>query len=224
TDNRPGRIQVAEGGTLFLDEIGDLPMSLQPRLLRFLQDHEYERVGDPHTRTADVRVIAATHHDLARAVAAGKFREDLYYRLNVFSLSLPALRERADDIRPIAQALILRLARRYARPARGLSPEAERLLERHPWPGNLRELRSVIEHAVIVCDGELLQPEHLPFGTEVPAQQEHLRAGDPVSLDELERAHIEAVVALSPSLEAAARSLKIDSSTLYRKRKQYKSR
>ncbi|WP_051361800.1 sigma-54-dependent transcriptional regulator [Solimonas soli] len=221
TDNRPGRVQIAEGGTLFLDEIGDLPMSLQPRLLRFLQDREYERVGDPHTRTANVRVIAATNQDLSRMVAEGRFREDLYYRLNVVSLSLPPLRERREDIMAIAQTLIVELARRYDRPARLLSPAASAVLATHAWPGNLRELRNAIERAVIVCDSDTVRPEHLPFNGAAVAPQGGLRAGDPVSLEDLERAHIEAVVATSPSLEAAAKLLKIDSSTLYRKRKQY---
>jgi two-component system, NtrC family, response regulator AlgB len=223
TDNRPGRVQVAEGGTLFLDEIGDMPASLQPKLLRFLQDHEYERVGDPHTRTADVRVIAATNHDLQKMVDENKFREDLYYRLNVVTLALPALRDRREDILPIAESMLLRLARTYDRPARRFSREAIALMLTHGWPGNLRELHNAVERAVIVSDGETIRPDHLPFGRERPPPSYGLRAGDAVSLEELERAHIEAIVASAPSLEAAARLLKIDSSTLYRKRKQYES-
>jgi NtrC-family two-component system response regulator AlgB len=221
TDNRQGRVQVAEGGTLFLDEIGDLPMSLQPKLLRFLQDREYERVGDPHTRTANVRVVAATNQDLKSMVAQGRFREDLYYRLNVVSLTLPALRDRREDVLPIAENILLQLARRYDRPARRFGREASSLLSLHTWPGNLRELRNAVERAVIICEGEAIGPEHLPFGRLQPSPGQGLRAGDPVSLEDLERAHIEAVVASSPSLEAAAKLLKIDSSTLYRKRKQY---
>lgn len=221
TDNRQGRVQIAEGGTLFLDEIGDLPLALQPKLLRFLQDHEYERVGDPHTRTANVRLIAATNHDLAEMVAQGKFREDLYYRLNVVNLSLPPLRDRREDIVLLAESVLLKLARRYDRPARRFSREAEALMLTHSWPGNLRELHNAVERAVIISDGEAIRPEHLPFGRERPPPGYGLRAGDAVSLEELERAHIEAIVASSSSLEAAARLLKIDSSTLYRKRKQY---
>lgn len=221
TDNRQGRVQLAEGGTLFLDEIGDLPMALQPKLLRFLQDREYERVGDPHTRTANVRVIAATNQDLKKMVAEGRFREDLYYRLNVVTLELPALRERREDVLPIAEKILLQLAARYDRPARRFSKEAASLLSLHAWPGNLRELRNAVERAVIICDGITIGPEHLPFGRTAPSSGQGLRAGDPISLEELERAHIEAVVANTSSLEAAAKLLKIDSSTLYRKRKAY---
>jgi NtrC-family two-component system response regulator AlgB len=223
TDSRPGRIQVAEGGTLFLDEIGDLPLSLQPKLLRFLQDREYERVGDPHTRTANVRVIAATNQDLQQMVAEGRFREDLYYRLNVVGLSLPPLRERREDLLRLAENLALQLAHRYDRPARQFSKEASALLMSHSWPGNLRELRNAIERAVIVCDGDTIRPEHLPFASASPVSGGP-RAGDAISLEDLERAHIEAIVATAPSLEAAAKLLKIDSSTLYRKRRQYQMR
>jgi NtrC-family two-component system response regulator AlgB len=221
TDNRQGRVQIAEGGTLFLDEIGDLPMAMQPKLLRFLQDREYERVGDPNTRTANVRVIAATNQDLKRMVAEGKFREDLYYRLNVVSLTLPALRERREDVLAIAEQILLQLAVRYDRPARRFTREAASLLSLHPWPGNLRELRNAVERAVIICESDAITPEHLPFGRAAPSPGQALRAGDPVSLEELERAHIEAIVASTTSLEAAAKLLKIDSSTLYRKRKAF---
>jgi NtrC-family two-component system response regulator AlgB len=221
TDNRQGRVQIAEGGTLFLDEIGDLPMALQPKLLRFLQDREYERVGDPHTRTANVRVIAATNQDLKKMVSEGRFREDLYYRLNVVTLTLPPLRERREDVLPIAEKILLQLAARYDRPARRFSKEAASLLSLHTWPGNLRELHNAVERAVIIAEGDAIGPEHLPFGRVAPSAGQGLRAGDPVSLEELERAHIEAVVANSASLEAAAKLLKIDSSTLYRKRKAY---
>ncbi|MEC9364779.1 MAG: sigma-54-dependent transcriptional regulator [Sinimarinibacterium flocculans] len=221
TENRQGRVQVAEGGTLFLDEIGDMPAALQPKLLRFLQDREYERVGDPNTRTADVRVIAATNQDLAAMVREGRFREDLFYRLNVITLTLPALRDRRDDIVPIAETELAKLARRYDRPARRFAPAALTALTTHAWPGNLRELHNAVERAVIVSDGEVIGPEHLPFASSRPPPGMGLRAGDAVSLEELERAHIEAIIAASPSLEAAARMLGIDSSTLYRKRKQY---
>ncbi len=221
TDNRQGRVQIAEGGTLFLDEIGDLPAVLQPKLLRFLQDREYERVGDPNTRTANVRVIAATNRDLGEMVEQGKFREDLFYRLNVVTLTMPPLRERREDIQRIAEGMLAKLARRYDAPARHFSADAIGLLMTHSWPGNLRELHNAIERAVIVSRGEAIGPEHLPFTRERPPASLGMRAGDAVSLQDLERAHIEAVIASAPSLEAAARLLGIDSSTLYRKRKQY---
>jgi transcriptional regulator with PAS, ATPase and Fis domain len=143
-------VQVAEGGTLFLDEIGEFPLSLQPKFLRFLQDREYERVGDPRTRTADVRLIAATNRDLATAVIEGTFRNDLYYRLNVIALTVPALRERPEDILTIANKLLTSLVARYRRPARRFTDTARNALLAYSWPGNVRELANAIERAVIV--------------------------------------------------------------------------
>jgi NtrC-family two-component system response regulator AlgB len=221
TDNRQGRVQVADGGTLFLDEIGDMPGSLQPKLLRFIQDREYERVGDPHTRKADVRVIAATNHDLRAMVNDGRFREDLYYRLNVVTLTMPSLRERREDIARLATHLLEKFVRQYDRPARRFGDAATALLVAYDWPGNLRELRNVVERAVILCQGDAVGPEHLPFSNNARGLGGGLRVGDPVSLQELEQAHIQALLAISPTMEAAARTLGIDSSTLYRKRKQY---
>lgn len=224
TDNRQGRVQIAEGGTLFLDEIGDLPLAIQPKLLRFLQGHEYERVGDPQTRTANVRVIAATNHNLETMVAEGKFREDLYYRLNVVTLKLPPLRERREEILAAADKLLLLFVRQYDRPARRFGKEAALLLSGHSWMGNLRELRNAVERAVIICEGDTIGVEHLPFGNSGPSPGNGIRTGDPVSLAELERMHIQRIVSSTPSLEAAAKLLGIDSSTLYRKRVQYEMR
>jgi NtrC-family two-component system response regulator AlgB len=221
SENRQGRVQVADGGTLFLDEVGDLPLPLQPRLLRFIQDREYERVGDPQTRTANVRLVVATNHDLAKMVAEGKFREDLYYRLNVVTLKLPALRERREDIVLLAEEMLMEFVRRYDRPARRFSDEAATLLAGYDWPGNLRELSNIIERAVILCSGDVIRPEHLPFTREARPAGAGARAGDALTLEELERAHIQAVLASSATLEAAARVLGIDASTLYRKRRQY---
>jgi len=221
TDNRQGRVQVADGGTLFLDEIGDMPLALQPKLLRFIQDHEYERVGDPHTRKADVRVIAATNSNLDSMVADGRFREDLFYRLNVVTLTVPPLRERREDILRLADHLLGLFVRKYDRPARRFSEPAAALLSGYDWPGNLRELRNVVERAVILCPGETVGPEQLPFTRGTRAAGSGLRVGDPVSIEELEQAHIQALLAMSPTMEAAARTLGIDSSTLYRKRRQY---
>src|SRR5207253_2862809 len=158
TESRQGRVQVADGGTLFLDEIGDLPLSLQPRLLRFIQDREYERVGDPQTRTANVRLVVATNHELAQMVATSKFREDLYYRLNVVSLTLPPLRERREDIVPLAEQMLTSFVKRYDRPARRFSDEGAALLAAYDWPGNLRELSNIIERAVILCGAETIRP------------------------------------------------------------------
>jgi transcriptional regulator with GAF, ATPase, and Fis domain len=154
---RPGRFQVADGGTIFLDEIGDLPLELQPKLLRVLQEGEYERVGEDGTRKVDVRVIAATNHHLADEVRARRFREDLFYRLNVFPLELPPLRARKDDIAPLASHIIIRISKKHRVPAPPLTSEDVTLLQRYAWPGNIRELQNVLERAVILSKGVRLR-------------------------------------------------------------------
>ncbi|KIP96356.1 MULTISPECIES: sigma-54-dependent response regulator transcription factor AlgB [Pseudomonas] len=213
-----GRVNQADGGTLFLDEIGDFPLTLQPKLLRFIQDKEYERVGDPVTRHADVRILAATNRDLADMVKEGHFREDLLYRLNVITLNLPPLRERADDILTLADRFLARFVKDYARPARGFSEEALKALLDYQWPGNIRELRNVIERASIICPGEWVEVAHLGMSASVTNSAP--RVGADLSLEELEKAHISAVLANSETLDQAAKTLGIDASTLYRKRKQ----
>jgi NtrC-family two-component system response regulator AlgB len=220
-----GKAAAAEGGSLFLDEVGDLPASLQPKLLRFLQDRAYERVGETKTRTADVRLIAATNRDLEAAVALGQFREDLLYRLNVVEISLPPLRARTDLL-ALADRLLTTFARQTARPLTGFSQEAREALARHTWPGNLRELRNAIERAVILAEGPLVGTADLPERV-VQSHSGPLDAsnsadlGAPVSLERLEVEHIRRILARSASLEEAAATLGIDPSTLYRKRKQH---
>ncbi|GGE45051.1 sigma-54-dependent Fis family transcriptional regulator [Halopseudomonas oceani] len=214
-----GRVSQADGGTLFLDEIGDFPLTLQPKLLRFIQDKEYERVGDPVTRQADVRILAATNLDLADMVKEGLFREDLLYRLNVITLTLPPLRERRDDVIDLAERFLARFVKEYARPAKGFSDDAREALLNHDWPGNIRELRNVIERVSIICADELVGAGHLGLGEPDPDNAAP-RVGANLSLSELERAHIAAVLASSATLDQAARTLGIDASTLYRKRKQ----
>jgi transcriptional regulator with GAF, ATPase, and Fis domain len=171
---RPGRFAAASKGTLFLDEVGDLPLHLQVKLLRVLQEHTYERVGENQPRPADARIIAATNRDLRTAVAAGAFREDLYYRLRVFPIELPALRERREDIEPLARALLSRVESRTGRSLR-FSPDALRAILSYGWPGNVRELENALEYAATVAQGQTLQPEDLPpevlpgaSGTPVP--------------------------------------------------------
>jgi NtrC-family two-component system response regulator AlgB len=159
--SNPGRVALAEGGTLLLDEIGDLPAPLQPKLLRFIQDREYERVGDPVTRQADVRILAATNRDLEESVRGGRFREDLLYRLNVLTLEIPPLRERREDVRALAERFIEQLGRPYHKPGLRLSPAAERLLLDYPWPGNVRELRNAIERATMLAEGPEIGPDLL---------------------------------------------------------------
>lgn len=215
--DNPGRIAASEGGTLLLDEIGDLPLPLQPKLLRFLQDREYERVGDAITRKADVRVVAATNLDLEAAVRSGGFREDLLYRLNVIQIDLPPLRQRSEDIPPLAERLMAGLSRRKT--ILGFTDEAAEALRRYSWPGNVRELRNVIERAVILCQGDRIGLEHLPPG--FSGQSASPAVGDLVPLEQIEEQHIRRVLAATRSLEDAARVLGLDPATLWRRRKKY---
>lgn len=153
---RPGRFQIADRGTLFLDEIGDLPLEMQPKLLRVLQERQFERLGSGHTLQVDVRVIAATNQDLWSLVQQRKFREDLYYRLNVFPIALPPLRERHGDIPLLVSHFMRKFAEREHRPIPHVPNEVMRALESHPWPGNIRELQNVIERAMILSAGSEL--------------------------------------------------------------------
>ncbi|HXH94571.1 MAG TPA: sigma 54-interacting transcriptional regulator [Thermoanaerobaculia bacterium] len=159
--DRIGRVELASGGTLFLDEIGDLPLQLQVKFLRFLQEKTFERVGDSHTRKADVRIIAATNVDLRRAINEGRFREDLFYRLRVVPIEIPPLRARREDIEPLARHLLVRVAGQHGRELR-FSPDTIRAMLRYSWPGNVRELENAIEYAVAVGRGQTIQPEDLP--------------------------------------------------------------
>ncbi len=221
TETTQGRISQAEGGTLFLDEIGDFPPALQPKLLRFVQDREYERIGDPVTRRADVRLIAATNRDLNALVESGTFREDLLYRLNVITLELPPLRERPEDIPALAERFLAHFAAEYQRPARDFDDAAIAALLAYGWPGNIRELQNVVERAVILSQSTLIGERELNPNRDGNEPRGRPRAGDAISLAALEQAHIAQVVAASDTLEAAARTLDIDPSTLWRKRKQY---
>jgi NtrC-family two-component system response regulator AlgB len=216
--DRDGRVDAADGGTLFLDEIGDLPLGLQPKLLRLVQEKEFERVGDPTPRRADVRILAATNRDLEAEVKVGHFREDLFYRLNVIELTIPPLRHRRKDILPLARALASGLARHHGKELSGFTPEAETAIQGYSWPGNVRELQNAIERGLILSRGPEVGLEHLP-GQLTSAGGKRIELGAPVTLDEIEAEHIRRVVAASPSLEEAAHTLGIDPSTLYRKRK-----
>ena len=159
---KPGRVEMAAGGTLFLDEFGELQPALQARLLRVLQEREFERVGGTRARKADVRILAATNRDLGSAVASGDFRGDLYYRLKVVALRLPPLRDRREDIRPLAAHFLSRFAREAGRPAPLLDDRAAALLESYAWPGNIRELANVLERAVVLGAGDLITVDDLP--------------------------------------------------------------
>ncbi|MGV8059282.1 MAG: sigma-54-dependent transcriptional regulator [Smithellaceae bacterium] len=217
--DNPGRISMCNRGTLLLDEIGDLPLSLQPKLLRFVQEKEYERIGDYTTRQADVRIIAATNIDLLKSVREGHFREDLYYRLNVISIEIPPLRERPDDIVSLAKGLLVFFGQSCHKTGLYFTEEALLLLKSYPWPGNVRELRNIVERAVILCDGNKIDVGHLPEN--LHATHTAIRLGDPVALNKIEEEHIRRVLASTRSLQDAADLLGIDQATLWRRRKQY---
>jgi transcriptional regulator with GAF, ATPase, and Fis domain len=164
TAARAGRIEQAAGGVLFLDEVGEMTPAVQAKLLRVLQEREYQRLGGTRPVKTDVRVVAATNRDLEAALARGEFREDLYYRLRVFEIRLPPLRERREDILPMAEAFLEEIGSVVGRPAAGISRQAHEALLSYPWPGNVRELRNALERATILCDGGLITVEHLPIG------------------------------------------------------------
>jgi NtrC-family two-component system response regulator AlgB len=215
-----GKVKAAEGGTLFLDEIGELPLEIQPKLLRLLQEREYERVGDPKPRKANVRVIAATNRRLEELVKEGKFREDLYYRLNVISIELAPLRQRPLDITKLAQQHLKIFSRQSPRPIKDFTPAAMAAIQRYPWPGNLRELRNVIERAVILAPGDKIDVNDFPDNLR-GAQPSGAIIGNRISLEELEREHILRIIEIANNMEEAAQILGIDPATLYRKRKRY---
>jgi two-component system, NtrC family, response regulator AlgB len=217
--DNPGRIAVCEGGTLLLDEIGDLPLSLQPKLLRFLQDREYERVGDYATRKANVRIIAATNMNLEKAAKEGRFREDLFYRLNVIQIEIPPLRERPDDVVALSERLLAFYGRNSRRLFAGFTKEAIQALIKYTWPGNIRELSNMVERAVILCRTDRIGMDCLPANL-VP-EGTSLGIGDPVSLETIEEQHIRRILASTKSLQEAADILGIDQATLWRRRKKY---
>ncbi|HPS02962.1 MAG TPA: sigma-54 dependent transcriptional regulator [Candidatus Sumerlaeota bacterium] len=215
-----GRVEAAEGGTLFLDEIGEISPGLQAKLLRFLQEKQFERIGENRTRRADVRVVAATNRDLESDVAAGRFREDLLYRINVIEVTVPPLRERREDLPRLARRFLEFFAHSAGRLAPNLSRETEQILLSYNWPGNIRELRNAMERALIVWPGATLEPAALPERI-VGAAQSGPQLGGDSSLEAIEREHILRVIARTSSLDEAAKILGVDSSTLWRKRKKY---
>ncbi len=161
-NRREGRFEVADGGTIFLDEIGEIPISVQVKLLRVIQEQQFEPLGSSKTKTVDVRVIAATNRNLEEEIAAGRFREDLYYRLNVFPILVPALRDRKDDIPKLAEFFLTRYADKHKRHIKGFAPRALDVMMRYEWKGNIRELENTVERGVILCREEFIAPQHLP--------------------------------------------------------------
>jgi len=214
-----GRFELADGGTIFLDEIGDLPLDLQVKLLRVLQEGEIERVGGTRSLKVDVRVIAATHQDIQRAVAEGRFRADLYYRLNVFPIHTPALRERRDDIPTLAAHFLAQYAARYRKAIDGISADAMRALLAHPWPGNVRELAHTLERAVLMARGSEIAERDLGLHAAAPARA--AASPDDMTLEEAEQWFIRKTLARhSGNVNQAAEALGMSRSALYRRLQQ----
>ena len=226
-----GKFEQAQGGTLLLDEISEIPLPLQAKLLRVLQEREVERVGAKKALALDIRVIATTNRDLGACVAAGTFRADLYYRLNVVTLQLPPLRERPADIVPLARRFVAGHAQAMGRPQLRLAAGAEQRLLAHPWPGNVRELENVVQRAVILAAGDLIEAAELDFGA-APALQatpqpqpqgEAVAAGADMDMKSLERAHImETLLAVNGSRKLAVERLGISERALRYKLQQYR--
>jgi NtrC-family two-component system response regulator AlgB len=217
-----GKVAAADGGTLFLDEIGELPLEIQSKLLRLLQEKEYERIGEAKTRRANVRVIAATNRNLEKAVEEGWFREDLFYRLNVISIHVPALRERLNDLQKIANGYLRFFGGQCGKRIKKFSAVAAQALGQYSWPGNLRELRNVVERAVILATGNEIELSDFPekiYSDSERTNTNSVRVGAKVSLGELENEHIARVIQQSCTMEEAAKILGINPATLYRKRK-----
>jgi transcriptional regulator with PAS, ATPase and Fis domain len=242
--DRMGLVEAAHGGTLFLDEIGDMPLGTQVKLLRTLENNEVRRLGETTPRLVDVRVVAATHRDVQALVADGRFRDDLYYRLNVVQIELPPLRERSEDIGLLASYFLERAARRTGRKALRFAPEAMALLAHYAWPGNVRELENAIEHAVAVADHDVLAANDLPASVRTPrlltrtagmggeiadrpgARDVRGRGGahdpDASSLDDVTREHVLRVLARhGDNATAAARQLGVSRTTLWRMLKRW---
>jgi NtrC-family two-component system response regulator AlgB len=220
--DKPGRLEAADQGTVFLDEIADLTAALQTKFLRFVQEQSFERIGGDRTIQVDARIIAASNRDLTAEVAAHRFREDLFYRLNVITLQVPPLRERRADILPLAERLLAVAAVRYHRAKIYLSPEAATAIKRYSWPGNVRELRNAVERAVVLSRGDAITPDYLPDALFRNHTEPFPNVSAAASLEEIEREHIVQVLAETPTLEDAAARLGINPSTLWRKRKRYK--
>ena len=217
--DNPGRIAACEGGTLFLDEVGDLAPGVQAKLLRFIQDKEYERLGEALSRKADVRIVAATNVDLETRVAEGRFREDLFYRLNVIALTVPPLRSRPEDILPLSMDFLAYFSRVNRKAILGFTEDARQALLGHSWPGNVRELRNAVERAVILGSGDMIERGDLPES--LAAVSAAPKLGDLLPLAAIEEQHIRRVIAATGSLQEAADVLQIDQATLWRRRKAY---
>jgi transcriptional regulator with GAF, ATPase, and Fis domain len=229
TQSKPGQLEMAAGGLLFLDEVGEMSLSAQAKFLRVLQEREFLRLGGTRVLKTDARVVAASNRDLQKAIGHGQFREDLYYRLNVFAIHLPPLRDRRDDVLPLSEAFIEEIGRSFGRPPAGISREAQRALTDYHWPGNVRELRNVLERAAILCDGGLIAAEHLalhpsstrplqPSETTATAAAASQSADLPGDLKSVERAMIlKALKEARFNKSKAAKALGLTRAQLYRR-------
>ncbi|GKS66215.1 acetoacetate metabolism regulatory protein AtoC [Nitrospira sp.] len=219
---KPGRFQMAEGGTLFLDEIGEMSSMAQAKLLRVLENHTIDPLGDTRSHKVNIRIIAATNEDLLAQIKAGRFRLDLYYRLNVYQLRIPPLRERLDDLEPILLIFLERLRKERGCRIRTIAPSALAVLRNHDWPGNVRELHNVVEWLTITCKEDTIQPHHLPTSVKAPVPKEHqnhaltpslLTFG--LSFQEMEKKMLEeALQQTSGNVSEASRLLKMTRNTL----------
>jgi len=219
---KDGRFQLADGGTLFLDEIGEVSPAIQVKLLRFLQEHEYERVGGIQTIRVDVRVIAATNRNLIEEVARGRFREDLYYRLNVVALEMPPLRDRKSDVPALAKFFLDRYTQENAKPLEGFAPETMELLLAYDWPGNVRELENAVERSVVLASGPTIEPRHLPPNVRPRATQAGMPLIPGATLRDLERyAILETLKSTGGSTSKAAEILGISVRTIQYRLHQY---
>lgn len=218
TKDKKGLIEMADGGTLFLDEIGEMNFDLQAKLLRVLENGEFIKLGDVKTTKVDVRIIAATNRDLEKSIEAGEFREDLFYRLNVFSILLPPLRDRTEDIPILATHFLNTYGAKENKPLLHLSKDAITLLAQHSWKGNIRELRNVMERAVVLTDSNTILPEHLPY----EIQKHNTHNASNLTLANVEKNHIEKVLLHTKGNKTkAAEFLDIGLTTLYRKMEEY---
>jgi len=219
----PGLLEAAERGTALLDDVDELPPELQAKLLRFLAEGCFARVGGTDAIAVSTRIIAATSHDLEAEVRAGRFREDLFYRLNVIALRLPPLRERREDLPALTDELVTTLALRHQRHGVRLTPGARRAIDKYAWPGNVRELTNALERAVVLARDDTITVEDLPDQVLAPTAGRPALSSTPMpgSLEDVERAHVQRVLAESATLEEAAARLGIDATTLWRKRKRW---
>src|SRR5205807_1641341 len=216
-----GKVRAAAGGTLFLDEIGDLPLEIQPKLLRLLQEREYERLGENVIHHAEVRIIAATNRDLKKRMGEGAFREDLYFRLNVIAVEMPPLRACHDDLLRFANHYLKYFSGQRGHAVQGFSDEAIARIMAYPWPGNLRELRNAVERAVILASNSKVGVEDLPMDLRPASANASAlpQVGELIPLEKIEEMHVRRVLERTASVAEAARVLGIDDATIYRKRK-----